>query len=135
MDERLARVAEEAPAAVLPITKAKGPDAVYEALKDLAGRGALHTGPPSRSVEIGGAPMKMTMPQYEQYLERSSAAARPRLLALVNSPAWPALNDERKAAAVAKIVAHARKAARQRVKAEIAREAAAQRRAKRAAGG
>lgn len=81
-----------------------------------------HTAPPSRSVEIAGAPFKMTMDQYGRYLEQTSEIARNRLLPLVNSPAWEAMSDKRKSDAVSGIVAHARKGIRQRIKIEIARE-------------
>jgi len=121
-NEELAEVAKEAPAAVLPITKAKGPDPVYEALRGMAAAGSLHTGPPSRSVEIAGVPLKMTPAQYGRYLEASSETARRKLLPLVGAEAWARMSDQRKGETVAKIVAAARKAARQRIKAEVARE-------------
>lgn len=122
LNERLAMLAEEAPAAVLPITKAKGHDPVYEALREMAQKGILHTGPPSRSVEIAGVPYKMSLEQYRTYLDRSSDAARQRLGTLVGSIAWEKMADKVKSERVGAIVAHARKAARQRVKADIARE-------------
>jgi hypothetical protein len=121
MNERLAVLAEASPSSVLPILKAKGPDPVYDALKEMAGKGILHTAPPSRSVEIGGIPYKMTMDQYRIYLQKSSDLARPRLAVLVAAPGWAAMSDERKARAVSAIVSHARKGVRQRIKAEIAR--------------
>lgn len=120
LNEKLADIAQEAPAAVLPITKAKGKDPVYDALQAMAAKGILHTAPPSRSVEIAGTPFKMTMEQYGRYLEETSSIARARLLPLINSPAWEAMNDKRKSDAVSRIVAHARKGIRQRIKIDIA---------------
>lgn len=120
MNEQLAKVAEEAPAAVLPITKGKGKDPVYDALLGLAERGALTSGPPSRAIEIAGIPFKMTMAQYKDYLERSSEIARQRLSPLVSSPAWDKMSDHRKAETVAGIVTHARKGVRQKIKGEVA---------------
>lgn len=122
MNERLADLAEESPSSVLPILKAKGQDPVYDALKEMAKQGTLHTAPPSRSVEIGGIPYKMTMDQYRVYLQKSSDIARPKLQALVLSPGWATMSGKRKAQAVSAIVSHARKGVRQRIKAEIARE-------------
>jgi len=122
MNERLAKLAEAAPTAVLPINKAKGPDPVYRALQEMAAQGILHSSPPSRSVEIGGIPYKMSMDQYREYLEKSSDIARPRLAALVSSPGWETMSPERKARAVSGIVSNARKGVRQRIKAEMARE-------------
>ena len=119
LNERLALVAEEAPAAVLPITKAKGHDPVYDALQAMAAKGNLHTGPPSRSVSIAGVPYKMTMAQYEEYLDRSSEIARKKLSGLVTSPAWTAMMDKRKAEVVSGIMEHARKGIRQKIKREI----------------
>jgi hypothetical protein len=119
LNERLAEIAQEAPAAVLPITKGKGRDPVYEALTAMAARGILHTGPPSRSVEIHGIPLKMTIDQYREYLDRSSELARARLQPLVDSPAWEQMTDQRKADVVAGIVTNARKGVRQKIKAEM----------------
>ncbi|MBP7341370.1 MAG: DEAD/DEAH box helicase family protein [Syntrophaceae bacterium] len=122
MNEELSQMAEQAPAAVLPITKAKGPDPVYDALRTMAARGILHTGPPSRTLEIGGIPRKMTLEQYREYLDRSSDIARRKLAALVTSPSWETMTDERKTQVVSGIVANARKAIRQKIKAQLARE-------------
>jgi hypothetical protein len=107
MNEELSQMAEQAPAAVLPITKAKGPDPVYDALRTMAARGILHTGPPSRTLEIGGIPRKMTLEQYREYLDRSSDIARRKLAALVTSPSWETMTDERKTQVVSGIVANA----------------------------
>jgi len=122
LNEKLAEIAQEAPAAVLPITKAKGKDPVYEALQAMAAKGILHTAPPSRSVEIAGIPFKMTMDQYGRYLEQTSEIARKRLLTLVDSETWETMSDKRKSDAVSGIVANARKGIRQRIKIEISRE-------------
>jgi len=122
MRERIAEIGREAPAAVLPILKAKGADPVYEELLSMVEAGTLRSGPPARTVEIGGIPHRMTMEQYREYLALSSAAARPRLQKLFESAAWKTMKDERRAKAVSSIVAHARKGARQKIKAEIARE-------------
>jgi hypothetical protein len=122
LNEKLADIAQEAPAAVLPITKAKGKDTVYEALQAMAAKGILHTAPPSRSVEIAGTPFKMTMDQYSRYLEQTSEIARNKLRPLVESPTWEQMSDKRKADAVSGIVANARKGIRQRIKVEIARD-------------
>ena len=121
MNEQLAELAEAAPSAVLPIVKAKGKDPVYDALREMAAQGILHSAPPSRSVEIGGIPYKMSMDQYREYLTKSSDIARPRLTALVSSPGWETMSPERKARAVSGIVSNARKGVRQRIKAEMAR--------------
>ncbi len=122
MRERIAEIGREAPAAVLPILKAKGADPVYEELLSMVEAGTLRSGPPARTVEIGGIPHRMTMEQYREYLALSSAAARPRLQKLFESTAWKTMNGQRRAKAVSSIVAHARKGARQKIKAEIARE-------------
>lgn len=121
MNERLGRIAEESPAAVLPITKARGRDPVYDALKDMAARGVLHTGPPSRAVEIGGIPRKMSLEQYRSYLEKSSELARRRLSVVMEGPAWEAMSDRRRSEVVSGIVSNARKGVRQRIKIDIAR--------------
>ncbi len=122
LNEKLAVIAREAPAAVLPITKAKGKDRVYEAMQEMAAQGILRTAPPSRSVEIAGTPFKMTMEQYGRYLEKTSEIARKRLLPLVDSAQWETMSDKRKSDAVSRIVASARKGIRQRIKIEIVRE-------------
>jgi hypothetical protein len=122
MQAKVAGYAHENPESVLPILKAKGEDPVHAALVDMVREGSLKTGPPSRSVEIAGTPVKMTLNQYREYLQRSSDAARPRLAALIAAPTWKTMKPERRAEAVSKIVAHARKGARQRIKGIIARE-------------
>ncbi len=119
LNAKLAEIAEESPASVLPITKAKGADPVYEALKDMAARGILRTGPPARTVELNGVPLKMTMEQYRDYLDRSSDIARRKLLPLVSSPAWDAMSDKRKTEVVSGIVSNARKGVRQKIKVDI----------------
>lgn len=119
LNERLAKVAEEAPAAVLPITKAKGRDPVYDVLQAMAAKGSLHTGPPSRTVEIVGVPYKMTMTQYEEYIDRSSEIARRKLSGLVASPTWKTMSDKRKAEVVSHVMENARKGIRQKIKREI----------------
>jgi hypothetical protein len=119
MQEKIADYAEDNPEAVLPITKAKGSDPVFEALLEMVKQGTLKTGPPSRTLEIGGVPSKMTIEQYREYLEQSSATARKRLAPLVTSPAWDQMTDKNKSEAVSRIVAKARKAARQRIKVEV----------------
>lgn len=118
-DRALAEIATKAPSAVLPITKVKGTDPVYEALLAMAQKGTLHTGPPSRSMELRGVPVKMTMAQYGEYLELSSEISRRKLGVLVESPAWERMPDARKGDVVAAIVANARKAARQKIKAQM----------------
>lgn len=122
MNTRLADLAEQSPASILPITKAKGADPVYEALKDMAAQGILRSGPPSRVVEVGGVPLQMTLPQYREYLDRSSEIARRKLSALVDTPAWDTMPDRRKTEVVSGIVANARKAVRQQIKAQMARD-------------
>jgi hypothetical protein len=122
LDKKLAEIAREAPGAVLPITKAKGKDPVYEALQAMAAEGILRTGPPSRSVEIAGTPFKMTTEQYREYLDKSSEIARKRLSAIVTTAAWEQMSDKRKAEIVSGIVSNARKSVRQRIKAAISRE-------------
>ncbi len=122
LNERLGKIAAEAPAAILPITKAKGYDSAYEALKVMAEKGILHSSPPSRSMELQGIPIKMTMDQYAEYLDKSSEIARRKLTALVESPAWEQMTDKRKSDVVDAIVANARKAVRQRIKAQMLRD-------------
>jgi hypothetical protein len=122
MNRKLAEISEAAPAAVLPITKAKGHDPVYEALKDMAAKGILKTGPPGRTVEIGGIALKMTMDQYREYLDQSSEAARKRLESIVESPNWATMTDKRKADIVSTVVSNARKSARQRIKIDVRKD-------------
>lgn len=122
MNEKIAEIAQEAPAAILPITKAKGHDVVYEALQAMAAKGILHTSPPSLSVEITGIPMKMSMEQYREYLDKSSEIARRKLEVLVSSAAWETMPDHRKGEVVEHIVANARKSIRQKIKGEILRD-------------
>ncbi|OPY13028.1 MAG: hypothetical protein A4E69_01867 [Syntrophus sp. PtaB.Bin138] len=122
LNRRLGEIAAAAPAAILPITKAKGHDPAYEALKEMAAKGILHASPPSRSMELHGVPMKMTMDQYAEYLDKSSEIARRKLTALVESPAWNQMTDKRKSDVVDAIVANARKAIRQKIKAQMLRD-------------
>jgi hypothetical protein len=107
------------PAAVLPILKGKGQDPVYENLLKMVEKGTLRSGPPSRTVEIGGTPYSMTLEQYRRYLDASSAAARPRLARLFESSTWEKTDAKRQSEAVSAIVSAARKVARQKVKMEI----------------
>jgi len=122
MREKIAEIGREAPVSVLPILKDKGKDPVHDALLAMVEEGSLRSGPPSRTVEIGGTPYRMTLPQYQAYLEQSSRTARPRLQKLFESAGWQAMSAERKGQVVASIITNARKAARQKIKAEIARE-------------
>ncbi|MEN6421335.1 MAG: diguanylate cyclase [Smithella sp.] len=119
LNEKMAELAEQAPSAVLPITKAKGKDVVYDALKDMAAEGILHTAPPSRTLDVYGVPMTMSMEQYRDYLDRSSDIARRKLEPLVSSPAWAQMPPARRGEVVSHIVANARKSVRQQVKAQL----------------
>ena len=121
-DQAKADLAEHAPAAILPITKAKGHDPVYEALKDMAAQGILRSSPPSRTVDLHGIPIKMSMAQYKDYLESSSDIARRKLSPLVNSPAWAEMPAWRKTELVNKVITTARKLARQRIKMQMLHE-------------
>ena len=60
---------------------------------------------------------------YREYLEKSSEIARRKLRALIDGPAWDKMPDKRKTEVVSAIVGNARKGIRQRIKAEMAREA------------
>ncbi|HPX31374.1 MAG TPA: hypothetical protein PKW92_09850 [Smithella sp.] len=119
LNESKAALSEEAPAAVLPITKAKGHDPVYDALREMAAQGILRSSPPARSLNLHGIPVKMSMEQYRDYLDTSSTLARQKLAAVVNSPAWVEMPAWRKTETVDKIITAARKQVRQRVKAQM----------------
>lgn len=121
MREKIAEIAEKTPDAVMPISKKKGADPVYNALVEMVRIGALKSAPPSRSVEIAGVSHKMTIEQYRQYLEKSTETAHPRLQRLFESDGWQKMNDKRKGEVVSAIIANARKNARQKIKTEIAR--------------
>jgi len=121
MNAEISYLAEQAPAAILPILKAKGHDVVYDALKEMAAKDILKTGPPSQTMEINGVPLKMSMEQYRDYLDRASVIARRKLEPMVTSPAWETMPEKRKTDAVSGIVSNARKLARQKIKAEMMR--------------
>ena len=121
-DKAKADLAEQAPAAILPITKAKGHDPVYDALREMAAQGILKSSPPARTMNINGISIKMSMEQYRDYLDTSSDIARRKLSASVTSPAWAEMPAWRKTELVNKIITTARKQVRQRVKAQMLRE-------------
>ncbi len=122
MNERLAKLAEESPTAVLPILKQKGDDPVFESLREMVREGILKSGPPSRNMEINGTPVVLSIEQYRRYLEESSELARTRLAAVIAGTGWEAMSDKRKAEIVSGIVSNARKGIRQRLKMEIIKE-------------
>lgn len=119
LHEKLAEIAQESPTSILPVTKAKGKDPVYDALIEMVRSGALHTAPPAKTIQIAGISYPMTMKQYRIYLDYSSKLARPKLVALVQSEAWSKMTDQRKSSAVSAIVSKARKISRQKIKREI----------------
>lgn len=87
-------------------------------------------GPPGRTYFRHGEKYTMDLDQYDAYLTRSSALARPRLERMMTSLAWPGRPEEWQADRIKAIVAHARKRARsemkRRIRAEGPREKAAE---------
>ena len=61
------------------IVKKKGESSVYNRLIQMLEAGAALPGPPGRTFYRQGEKYTMDPGQYETYLERSSALARPRL--------------------------------------------------------
>ena len=128
--EKLAEIAATgASGAVLPIVKKKGEDSVYNRLIQMLEAGAALPGPPGRTFYRHGEKYTMDLDQYETYLERSSALARPGLDRMMTAPAWPGRPEEWQTDRIKAIVAHARKRARsemkRRIRAEGPREKAA----------
>ena len=120
--EKVADLAEASPGAILPITKAKGEDKVFEELNDLLRKGALTMGPPSKVIHFAGRKLEMNLEQYSKYLEGSSAIARRKLGLLISSPGWFRWSDERKTTRIRLIVKNARKRARGRIKRMVLRQ-------------
>ena len=83
--EKIAELAGEAPAAILPIKKKPGNEVVFAALIEMERQGILRTGPPSRSIEIGGILATLTMELYREYLGKSSDVIHRRMEPLVIS--------------------------------------------------
>jgi len=120
--ERLAEIAETgASGAVLPITKKKGKDPVYETLTGMLKAGASLPGPPARTFYRAGVKIKMDNDQYETYLQRSTDLARPRLERLMGSQGWANRTEEWQSDRIKKIVAAARKRARSEMKRRMGR--------------
>jgi len=89
---------------------------VMDEINRLQMNGALAMGPPARTVAINGIPMPMNDEQYNEYMERSSATAMPKLKTMIESERWDRATDERKADMVHDVVSAARKRARKRIK-------------------
>ena len=105
------------PRETMPMARAEAKnDPVYEVLEDLADKGFLRMGPPSGRIAVGGVPHTMSKEQYRDYLEKSSALARPKIAALMATAQWQRLSDDSKAEAVEKIIRSARAKVRERMK-------------------
>ena len=112
------------PRITTPIVKRKsGPDPVYEEIEAMMKAGVLAMGPPSRYTQMAGVSYKMSREQYEEYLSRSSAAARRKLAPLVTSRRWEQWDDAKKRRIVEGTLRNARKRARGRIRRQIVREA------------
>jgi len=125
--ERLAEIAETgASGAILPIVKKKGKDPVYETLIRMLKQGASLPGPAGRTFSWGGVKHKMGNDQYENYLERTSNMARPRLERLMSASGWANRREEWKERMIKRIVAGARKRARSEMKRRMGRTSRSQ---------
>ena len=118
--ERLAEIARTgAQGAVLPITKRKGKDPVYDELVKMLEDGASLPGPPSRMFTLAGIRRKMTDAQFDQFVDRSSDRARSRLERLMDSAAWPRATEKWRSDRIKKIIAGARKRARSEIRRQM----------------
>lgn len=99
-----------------------GSDVVQSRIQELRDAGALHMGPPSRTVTMRGITERMSREQYRRYVEESSALAEGKLAALMGSEKWEHLSPEKQAQYTEKIIRNARRKARGKAKRTMARE-------------